>query len=492
MAGAKTLDAFLNEIGKLNDKLVSHELETRGITPQSGPVHNKRRQLATILFEEYTEKIPPQIADEKISLDLCINAQFIMACQIDLNNADKQIKQRAIDTLYYLRSKISKIKCKTDYEINTARALLSTMEITFNSMNAPANSSVNQTRSSSSVISIDNETNMQTNRNIDELMAQQFDQFSLRTPVPQERNNFNVNRNIVPQQSPKIYKWKIKFSNEERTMSVFEFIQKVEAKAKVHNVTDNDLFNSASEFFDGFAAKWFYAQTFNNWTELKEKLISDFVQVNYLDNLLDTIRQRKQTYDDTIVQFFTAFEDDCSRLQVQLSVQEKINILKKNVLQKYRPYIALTQFNSTDELKHALKLLEATMPQYKRDESIRSVRFGSRDRSTDRNENNRSANNYRRSRFDRFQSTDSNDGRNNSNNANIGQQTNNYSSFARRDNYRNNRQSTPHNQSHSRERSNDRSKERSASRSQSNERNDNNRNDRYRSFSNNSSKNLNQ
>lgn len=59
--------------------------------------------------------------------------------------------------------------------------------------------------------------------------------------------------------------------------------------------------------------------------------------------------------------FFTIFEDDCSRLQTNLNQNDKINILKKNVLQKYRPYISLENYASVNELKHDLKLIEATM-----------------------------------------------------------------------------------------------------------------------------------
>lgn len=100
-----------------------------------------------------------------------------------------------------------------------------------------------------------------------------------------------------------------------------------------------------------------------------------------------------------------------------LSLHEKITILKKNVLQKYRPYIVLTTFYSIEELKHALKILESTMPSY---DTNRSVRFGSNDRnkySGDKLKVN-SQNEQNRSRLDRFQNAQSNqskDARNRSN-----------------------------------------------------------------------------
>lgn len=95
-----------------------------------------------------------------------------------------------------------------------------------------------------------------------------------------------------------------KFSSKNKSLGVFEFIQKVEAKAKAFVVSHDQLFQSACQFFDGFAAKWFLSQSFCNWNDVKEKLISDFVQVDYLQNLLDTIQQRKQTNRCTFLHSF--------------------------------------------------------------------------------------------------------------------------------------------------------------------------------------------
>lgn len=181
---------------------------------------------------------------------------------------------------------------------------------------------------------------------------------------------------------------------------MFEFLRKIKSKAQANHVNDDELLNSAAEFFTGFAAKWFYAQTFRSWTDLTEKLVSDFVQVNYFDELIDTIRQRRQSPNESIVHFFTVFEDDCSRLKEQLPQAEKIKIIKKNVLQKYRPYIALTNFHSLNEIKESLKILEATMPYNNYHDSNRFKRYGSGDRLSNVSDNN--TKNTRESRMDKF------------------------------------------------------------------------------------------
>lgn len=200
----------------------------------------------------------------------------------------------------------------------------------------------------------------------------------------------------------KIYKWNIKFTGEEKTLSAFEFIQRVEAKAKAYNVEINEIIHVVSELFDGFAAKWFASQTISNWSDLKEKLVSDFVQVDYLENLLDIIRQRKQLKNESIVRFFTVFEDDCSRLRNKLTLEEKVNILKKNILQKYRPYVALSKYNSIEEFKHGLKILEMSMSSDNNTQTNRFVRFNSNERNNNSYDSRDRKFSEHRSRYDNF------------------------------------------------------------------------------------------
>lgn len=224
----------------------------------------------------------------------------------------------------------------------------------------------------------------------------------------------SVSNNIIPAQTANqtfrfkqipIYKWNLKFSGEGKTKDVFVFLQSIKSKARSQNVSDMELFTFASEFFSGFASTWYHSQQFNSWDDITIKLISDFVQVDYFDNLLDTIRQRKQSQSENVVQFFINFEDSCSRLPTPLSNLEKVNILRKNVLQKYRPYIALSTFQSVDEMKHALKILESTMIFT---DSSKNVRFGSKDRNHSAYTDNRnnSDKNTSRSRYERFHSND--------------------------------------------------------------------------------------
>ena len=422
MATARSHDDFLIGVSKFIDELVDHELLMRNVVAQGGPVHNKRRQLARILYVEYIQNIPPAIAPQNVSLDLLHCGNFITRCQVDLLSTDATAQEKAMCTLKHLQYKISRISCTSQADMDSCQRLMILLRLVVNTQNSGVRSSTPNTASQSnaqspqstqapstqntasgSASTATNNWNAQSNANPQANLTYAFGTMSI------DQDGANVSRGNSKHthvQRPKIYKWNIKFSNQSKSLGVFEFIQKVEAKAMAYEVSHEQLFQSACELFDGFAAKWFLSQKFRNWNEIKEKLISDFVQVDYLENLLDTIRQRKQEHNEAIVHFFTVFEDDCSRLPVQLSVDEKLNILKKNILQKYRPYVALNKFDSVDDLKHSLKVLEMSMSSNISHDNSKFVRFNSKDRSAysnDYRERNHSSD-RNRSRYDKFHS----------------------------------------------------------------------------------------
>lgn len=422
---ARTQDDFLAAVGKFIDELVDHELLMRDVQPQNGPVHNKRRQLSRILYDEYMQDIPPAITPQNLSNDLVLCGNFVSRCQVDLIHVDQNVREKALCTLRHLQYKISRLRCTAQADMDSCQRLLILLRMIINNQNppgmftstpnahTPSASSSQSNAQQSQGAQTNNHANSGTastatcNNNAQRSLIDEFDAMQLAS-ANNNRSNAIQNTTRTNTFRPKVYKWNIKFSNEKNTLGVFEFIQKVEAKAKAYDVTHELLFQSACELFDGFAATWFMSQTFRNWNDIKEKLISDFMQVDYFENLLDTIRQRKQAHNEAIVHFFTVFEDDCSRLPVQLTVDEKLNILKKNILQKYRPYVALNKFNSVDEMKHALKVLEMSMSNNNTDNN-KYVRFNSGDRNGHSNEYRRGDNSNFRSRYDKFQSKSQND-----------------------------------------------------------------------------------
>lgn len=326
----RSLDDFLNGVARLIDEVVNHELILRDLTPQGGPVHNKRRQLARILHDEYMRNAAPAISPQNLTNDLRLSAHYITMCQVDLISTDPAIRERATQTLKHFQYKISRNNCNTQDEVDDCQRLLTVIRMILNSQNQPGTSPATPNTNTN----VNTTSGIPNNPQSQPTHAQNTNP---NTSTPSRANHNAQRQNLSAQFSslgigsasvdnntqtehtsrinaPKLYKWGIKFTNESKSLGVFEFIQKVEAEVKAYEIPHEKLYQSACELFDGFAAKWFLSQKFANWNDVKEKLISDFVQVDYLENLLDTIRQRKQNHNEPIVNFFTVFEDDCSRL----------------------------------------------------------------------------------------------------------------------------------------------------------------------------------
>lgn len=477
MASALTYEQFLEGVNALPDQVISHELIMRDIEPQGGPVHNKRRQLARTLFEEYSTNVPPKIPIDKVSLDLMKMAQFIFAANKDMSSTDTGIKVKASLTLQYIRDKLNQMIFTNDFENDNKNALLSTIKSIFTPNVHTPPPSVATPPPNFTNSNVNNGHTENANDNITE----QLNGMHLNTELPpfdqsththtNKHNNTNASHGtnaISLDTIKKISKWNIKFTNDNK-MSVFEFIDKVEAKANVYAISENDLFRVASEFFEGFPSKWYKSNAFNDWSHLKEMLVRDFVGLDYSDNLLRKIHEHKQTQSETVLQFFTDFEDDCSRLVNKLTDKEKIRILKLNVLQRYRTHIALVEFTTVNNIKNALQILENTMQQTKQDTQNRYTRFGSNDRSNSSQNfgQNFQSNGEQRSRYDKYRSNNNGVSFNAQNNRSFSNSSRN-NSAQRQYQGTNQRTPTPHNRFNSQDRSN--SKDRSQSRGNSSER----------------------
>lgn len=233
--------------------------------------------------------------------------------------------------------------------------------------------------------------------------------FPSNTPVPShfstpyQSHNSNYSRGFTQNARVPIYKWDTRFSGESGSMDALDFIQRVKSLARSRNMTELDLFNSAAEFFTDVAAKWFLSQTFANWGDIEAKLISDFVAIDYFDNLIFEIKDRKQKESESIVVYFASFENLCSRLRDPMPEENKIRILKKNVLPKFRPHIALFASDTVAQLKEVCKILEANFPTSSSSKwGHRNVQFDSTNKSSTKGDWRSQSPAQNRSRYDNF------------------------------------------------------------------------------------------
>jgi hypothetical protein len=186
-----------------------------------------------------------------------------------------------------------------------------------------------------------------------------------------------------------VWKWNLKFSGEE---NVAEFLTQVGEYMQSRRVTERELLESASELFRGNALKWYRQVTASYdiqfWEDLAERLLIDFQGHDYNDELLDSIKNRKQRENESMVIYVAIMEDMFQRLNTLPSERERIRILRKNILPYYIHQTSLLTFRSVEEFKSKCKLLEAGKLQA---ESTAGPSTSNRQAST---ANNRNMNDY--------------------------------------------------------------------------------------------------
>lgn len=86
-----------------------------------------------------------------------------------------------------------------------------------------------------------------------------------------------------------IWKWNLKFCGTLGTMNVIEFFRRVSECALARGATSAEVFDGASELFDGSARSWFRAGMkaglFKCWEDVETELKKDFQSYDYSDSL---------------------------------------------------------------------------------------------------------------------------------------------------------------------------------------------------------------
>lgn len=206
-------------------------------------------------------------------------------------------------------------------------------------------------------------------------------------PISVARNvNNEVGYNCFPNKvKVPVYKWGLKFSGkyEKDKMTPTEFVSRSMDYMLSRNISECELYASAIDLFEGTAYQWFKAlgnlgdQYPNNWRELSARLLTDFERPDYLYDLEDHIRNRKQKPNESVVEFFAYIEGAFLRLNREVPQGEQIRILRRNIDSKYKQAIVFEDFRRVEQLKDACKKLEELEFVKRREPDSRQVRFNS-------------------------------------------------------------------------------------------------------------------
>lgn len=155
-----------------------------------------------------------------------------------------------------------------------------------------------------------------------------------------------------------VYKLGIQFDGE--PSKLLSFIEKVEELAEARNVSQSNLFSSASDLFTGKATYWFrqVKSCLSNWEDLVLKLKKDFLSTDFDEDIWTQIKSRRQGKTEPVVLFIACLETLFARLSRTPAETTKIRYIKLGLQREYQTRLALSDIDSVSTLSNLCKRLE--------------------------------------------------------------------------------------------------------------------------------------
>lgn len=158
--------------------------------------------------------------------------------------------------------------------------------------------------------------------------------------------------------SQRVEKWGIKFTGDQKSMSVHGFLERVSELCVARNVSEKELFESAIDLFEGKALNWFRSNRsrFQNWRGLSELLCRHFEPPDYRARLFKEILERTQDPLESIVDYLSSMHA-LFRRYGSITDDVKLDIISRNLAPFYTTQLPIV--NSLEELEEQCLRLEA-------------------------------------------------------------------------------------------------------------------------------------
>lgn len=385
----------LDLINNLPDSYVQYELQCRGKDPLNFSMRERKVVLLQILnVNRSVAPVPLSILNDVEDLATC--ATNLQKLEVDFGN--KNNVEKISDCLTFLTERVRRVIASSPEIHEHKTQLLSACRnlqgrvgdyvVELDEQDTPPNlnlsiiRNMNLNDSHSSTASNNNNNNARAVRPNNNMSRNPFIEPQAQSSNVQIDRAIHIHRNDrikVP-----VYKWGLKFSGvlEKDQMTPTEFVTRTMDYMQSRNITEEELYMSAIDLFEGTAYQWFKSLSNlgreypRNWTELSGRLLSDFEKPDYLEDLEDHIRNRKQGKDEGVVEYFAYMEECFTRLVPRYSRENQIKIIRRNILPRYMEAIVFREFPTVDALKAACKEVEILSYRCRRAESeTKQVRF---------------------------------------------------------------------------------------------------------------------
>lgn len=166
--------------------------------------------------------------------------------------------------------------------------------------------------------------------------------------------SFSQSPNLSSTISVPVYKWGLTFNG---TSSVKAFLERVNDLSIARNISEDQLFNSCFDLFDGVALTWYRANrdSFVSWGDIVSALKKDFLPPYYDEALLDQIKSRYQGRNESVTIFVAIMQNLFSKLAQPPIKKDQLLIIRRNLLTRYVNALALQDINDISQLVNLCK-----------------------------------------------------------------------------------------------------------------------------------------
>lgn len=158
-------------------------------------------------------------------------------------------------------------------------------------------------------------------------------------------------------QSNPVVKWSCRFSG--KGDRLHEFLEEVEEKADMHDVSNEELLRGIGSLLEGAAKTWHRNNSdISSWSQYKRRMREAFCPSDLDDVVYEKIESLRQTDEETFAVYEARAEELFHRLTRRLEESEKLRILMKGLHYFYRSRIRSRDMTSLRTLRRECHDLE--------------------------------------------------------------------------------------------------------------------------------------
>lgn len=174
--------------------------------------------------------------------------------------------------------------------------------------------------------------------------------------------DFQADRPRSGRKTVPVNHWRISFSGDGHGMHLYDFLSQVRMLQRSEMIPDHELLPSMVHLFTGRAKNWYgrWSYTLRTVEEMVDALRQEFLPENYDYILMEKIANRKQKPNEPVGEFLAMMESLFMWLDVPLTEQHKVFMVKSNMLPKYAQGVAAFPIQSLAMLGRVCRRIESS------------------------------------------------------------------------------------------------------------------------------------